>query len=56
MFIELFIYFECTINNIIPKRDTFNPTSAFNSAINATWSVFWNDQYQAFSENDPHAQ
>jgi len=38
---------------LFPKRDTFNPTSAFNSAINATWSVFWNDQYQAFSENDP---
>ncbi|KAK6454592.1 Six-hairpin glycosidase-like protein [Scheffersomyces xylosifermentans] len=40
------------------KKDlaSYDPNSAFQSALNATWSTFWNYQYNSFSANDPTCQ
>ncbi|CAK9439705.1 uncharacterized protein LODBEIA_P38050 [Lodderomyces beijingensis] len=37
----------------ITKRAAFDPAGAYQSALNATWSTFWNAQYQSFNSYDP---
>ncbi|KAI5960111.1 uncharacterized protein KGF55_004834 [Candida pseudojiufengensis] len=46
------------IRSINPKRDStsWDPELAFQITINATWSLFWNNQYQAFNAYDPQCQ
>ncbi|WLF79454.1 hypothetical protein PVL30_003209 [Lodderomyces elongisporus] len=34
-------------------KRSFDAESAYQSALNATWSLFWNSQYDAFNLNDP---
>ena len=32
---------------------TFDPHDAFETAVNSTWSTFWNNTNQGFSQSDP---
>ncbi|KGR11837.1 hypothetical protein MG5_02385 [Candida albicans P57072] len=37
----------------LPSSSSFDPHDAFEAAINSTWSIFWNDTNQGFSQSDP---
>lgn len=59
LFFISYITYALTIPIELPKRSLltrsslFDPHEAFESAANSTWSVFWNNTHQAFSQSDP---
>ncbi|KHC66095.1 hypothetical protein MGE_02405, partial [Candida albicans P75010] len=64
-FILIVLFFiSCISNALTIQKDslglkrtslasTFDPHDAFETAVNSTWSTFWNNTNQGFSQSDP---
>lgn len=43
----------CVASCLPLKREYFDPSAAYQTALNATWLTFWSPQQQMWNQNDP---